>query len=470
MAIKNRFFKSLFLTLILGLLVAPAIAQKNSLSRIDSLTQCLFHSNADKAKANLTQDEVNSISEEQFNELSASLGTIISFKLNDAVRLQMRYMKDPSSGFLRKASDRKDIYFRIFEEVLDKKGLPQEIKYLSVIESALNPNAESWCGAMGLWQFMPATGRMMDLEINNWIDERKDLYKSTEKACDYLQSNYNRFGDWLLAIAAYNCGPGNVSKAITRSGGKRTFWEIKNYLPRETQNYIPKFLATAFLMNFSPASDETNNRLENEELMVQVPLTCDMHFKYISAVLGISTESIEAYNSTYKTQFVNCSSSSGLSHPLVLPYSDAMQLVQMHDSIMAISGNTFDPNDYIKREIHTYYHKAGKGETLGQIANRFDCNVSELKKWNHIRSGKIKPGQNIKIQEIRETCIPVVNPSHQKFFYYLVENDNSSLNSICSRFAELDIEKTKAENFVASSDAAIAKGTLIKIYTKAVNN
>jgi membrane-bound lytic murein transglycosylase D len=104
--------------------------------------------------------------------------------------------------------------------------MPDEIKYLSIVESLLNPNAVSWCGATGLWQFMPGTGKMMDLRIDNDVDERKDMYKSTEKACEYLQSNYNRFGDWLLALAAYNGGPGNVNKAITRSGGKKTFWEI----------------------------------------------------------------------------------------------------------------------------------------------------------------------------------------------------------------------------------------------------
>lgn len=143
------------------------------------------------------------------------------------------------------------VYFPIFEEHLDRMEMPIELKYLPVVESALNPHARSRVGATGLWQFMLSTGRLYGLNVNSYVDERKDPYKSTEAALRYLKRSYEEFGDWLLAIASYNCGPGNVRKAIRRSGGKRTFWEIRPYLPRETRGYVPAFIAVNYAFNYA---------------------------------------------------------------------------------------------------------------------------------------------------------------------------------------------------------------------------
>ena len=257
-------------------------AQDNSVARIDSMTHLFMEQTMSKPLASLSADEVVNISEQKFNELVSLMGSKIPFKYDPSVLIQMSYMKNPNSSFLSKAWSRKNLYFRVFEEVLDKKGMPDEIKYLSIVESLLSTNAVSWCGAAGLWQFMPATGKMMDLAIDANVDERKDIYKSTEKACDYLLSMYKLYNDWLLALSAYNGGPGNVNKAIRLSGGKRTFWEIRKHLPKETQNYVPKFLATAFLMTFSPPAEESSNILRAHETLVPVYLCCEVDMKYVN--------------------------------------------------------------------------------------------------------------------------------------------------------------------------------------------
>jgi membrane-bound lytic murein transglycosylase D len=179
-----------------------AYSQKNNIHRIDSLTHLFMEQTVGKPLIQLSTEEVLNMTEERFNELVGMMGTIVPFKFDPSVRMQIGYMKNPNSSFLYKACNRKNLYFRVFEEVLDKKKMPDEIKYLSIVESLLSTNAVSWCGATGLWQFMPATGRMMDLAIDGDIDERKDIYKSTEKACDYLLSMYNTYNDWLLALAA----------------------------------------------------------------------------------------------------------------------------------------------------------------------------------------------------------------------------------------------------------------------------
>jgi membrane-bound lytic murein transglycosylase D len=289
------------------------------------------------------------------------------------------------------------------------------------------------------------------------------MYKSTEKACEYLQSNYNRFGDWLLALAAYNGGPGNVSKAIARSGGKKTFWEIKPYLPKETQNYVPKFIATVFLMSFYPPNNESANKLEAHEMVVPVNVCCPIDMKYISAVINISEYEQLEWNSVYKDgiipQFVN-------NKTVILPYAKAMQLCQFHDSIYLISANSFNPENFIKYETYTNIHKVKKGETIAQIANNYNVYVSDIKRWNRLKSNKLKSGSSIKIIKSKEVILPVNKSGNSEFFFYITTFESQTVSDICSKFPEFDTKKICQVNQIESTQTPLGKGKIIKLYTK----
>ena len=458
------FIKRLLLILLLFLSSTQAFiyAQKNSIFRIDSLTHVFMSQTLSKPQVGLSTDEVLTLTESKFNELVSTLGTTISFKFDETVRTQMHYMKHPSSSFLKKAQSKKNIYFRVFEEVLDRKAMPDEIKYLSIVESLLSANAVSWCGATGLWQFMPATGRMMDLTINSEVDERKDLYKSTEKACDYLLSMYNLYGDWLLALSAYNGGPGNVNKAIRRSGGKKTFWEIKPYLPKETQQYVPKFLATAFLMTFSPPESEENSHLLKEhETLVPVVMCCEVDMKYICAVVELNEFERQEWNSTYTSGLIP---STMAAKNVVLPYNKAMKLAEWQDSIYGIVTQSFSPKKYIQNKTETVFHTVKKGQNLPVIAEQFGVSVSQIKNWNRLKSSKVSAGRKLKIIKISHEILPIKVNESTKFLYYITESATESIQDLCSRFKEFDIDKTCSENDIETPLTPIEKGKLIKLY------
>jgi len=436
-------------------------AQNNSVARIDSLTHLFLEQTMSKPLANLSADEVVNITEPKFNELVALMGSKIPFKYDPSVLIQISYMKNPNSSFLSKAWKRKNLYFRVFEEVLDKKGMPDEIKYLSIVESLLSTNAVSWCGAAGLWQFMPATGKMMDLAIDANVDERKDIYKSTEKACDYLLSMYKLYDDWLLALSAYNGGPGNVNKAIRLSGGKRTFWEIRRYLPKETQNYVPKFLATAFLMTFSPPAEESANILRAHETLVPVYLCCEVDMKYVCALVNVSESEQLEWNSVYKNGFIPENIEN---KKVVLPYKKAMQLAEWQDSVYTISTNAFNPDAYIRRESTLSYHVVTKGQTIQQIAARYGVSVSNVKKWNNLKSTKLKVGKKLRIFKSEEVVMPVASTGSIGFYYYITDYESQTIQDICGRFPEFDLEKTSALNHIDTPQTPIGKGKLIKLY------
>ena len=198
-----------------------------------------------------------------------------------------------------------EYYFPMFEEHLAKYNIPLELKYLAIVESALNPKAKSRVGASGLWQFMYPTGKQYNLEVNSYVDERHDPLKATEAACQYLSHLYEIFGDWSLVLASYNAGPGNVSKAIRRSGGSQNYWNIRKFLPRETANYVPAFLATMYIYEFKKEhgilpKKATLTYFETDTIMVKK----QMSFKHISELLDISVEQIEFLNPIYKLKVI----------------------------------------------------------------------------------------------------------------------------------------------------------------------
>ena len=349
-----------------------------------------------------------------------ALPTIIEMPFNQPVKKALDfYLMRRRALVERMVSVGFNYYFPIFENALQKYELPSELKYLACIESALRQNAYSPARAAGLWQFIPATGIMQGLEVNSYIDERYDLYKSTEAACKFLKKLYNKFGDWHLAIAAYNCGPGNIDKAIARSGGHRTFWEIYNYLPQETRAYVPFFIAATYVMTYHCEHGLCGS-------VTDIPVECDtimvsrmVHFEQITHCLNLPMEVVESLNPQYIRDIVPGSPEKP--HSITLPANKSISFLEHQDSIFAYKAETLLPrngritevssrgrrNEYVRqggnRGSSTSTASSGrtytvrKGESLGSIARKHHTTSAKIKKLNKLRSDRIHPGQKLRL-------------------------------------------------------------------------
>jgi membrane-bound lytic murein transglycosylase D len=299
-----------------------------------------------------------------------------------------------------------DYYFPIFERVFDEYELPHEIKYLAVIESALNPRAISRAGATGIWQFMYSTGRMYGLTINTFIDERRDPVKATYAAAEYLKDLYSMFGEWDLAIAAYNCGPGNVRKAIHRTGGKRKYWDIYYYLPRETRGYYPALIAAMYVMNYH----EDHNLYPRK---ISLPLATDtvyvkeqLHLQQVSEVLNIPLKQLQDLNPQYRRNIIPAVNKE---FALKLPFKETGDFIQLEDSIYSYKTDDFFKNQVIKSPTRSryipqpppgktkIYYTVKPGDNLGYIAEWYNVRASDLRYWNNIRGNLIRAGQKLAV-------------------------------------------------------------------------
>ena len=303
-----------------------------------------------------------------------------------------------------------DYYFPRFEEIFDLYGVPYEIKYLSVIESALNPRAVSRAGAVGAWQFMYSTGRHYGLTINSLVDERRDPIAATHAAARYLVDLYGIYGDWTLALAAYNCGPGNVNKAIRRSGGKRNFWDLYYYLPRETRGYVPAFIAATYTMNYYDEHLITKASLTlphvTDTLMVYEPV----HLKQVAEVLDIPIDLLRDINPQYRRDIVPGTAKQG--YAITVPQDQVAAFIDRQAAIFSYKDSVFfDPGAMVATPQHytTYqvdlpadkYDKLSytvkSGDNVGYIADWFDVRASDLRYWNNISRNLIRSGQKLVI-------------------------------------------------------------------------
>lgn len=335
-----------------------------------------------------------------------ALPCVIELPYNERVRaFILRYVKRSPKQVARMMR-MSEYYFPMFEEALCRYDLPYELEYLPIIESALNPIARSPVGAAGLWQFMPGTAKLFGLEVNSLVDERMDPVRSTEAACQFLSSMYNVFHDWNLVIAAYNCGSGNVNKAIRRANGKRDFWSIYPYLPRETRNYVPIFIAANYAMNYG--EDHGICKAPVEKIMVTdtIRTTQRLHLQQVSENLDITMEELRRLNPQYSRDILP----GGTPYALCLPSDKVGLFIDQQDSILAYKADSLINNrraeiDMAKvtsisggyRVNGVTYYTIKNGDTLGGIAKKFHCTVKQLKQWNGLKSDNIRAGHKLKI-------------------------------------------------------------------------
>ena len=336
-----------------------------------------------------------------------ALPCVIELPYNERVRaFILRYVKRSPKQVAR-LMRMSEYYFPLFEEALARYNLPYELKYVPIIESALNPMARSHAGAAGLWQFMPGTGKLFGLEVNSLVDERMDPIKSTEAACRFLSSMYSVFHDWNLVIAAYNCGSGNVNKAIRRAGGKRDFWSIYPFLPLETRNYVPIFIAANYAMNYGQEHGICKAPIEDKAMITDtIRTTQRMHLHQVSMNLDIPMDELRRLNPQYSRDILP----GGSTYSLCLPADKVGPFIDMQDSIIAYKADSLINNrraeiDMAKvtsitgayRVNGVTYYTIKRGDTLSGIAKKFHCSVKQLKTWNGLTSDAIREGKKLKI-------------------------------------------------------------------------
>ncbi len=380
------------------------------LETLDSLTKELFRHNykfknvdgeivKNDAAVPLPSDE---ILKDRLNKIPA----IIPMDFNVHVRGFIDLYANRRREMMQRMLGMTDIYFPIFEAALDKRGMPMELKHLAIVESALNPNAVSRVGATGIWQIMYTTARMLGLEINSYIDERRDPYLATEAALNYLEQMHNLYDDWLLVIASYNCGPGNVNKAIRKAGGKRDFWSVYKFLPAETRGYVPAFIAVNYVMN--------NYK---DHGIVPMPVTASFNavdtvmiyrhlsLEHISQILQVDLGELEMLNPSLKKKVIPATDNG---YPLKLPLSKVALYEEKKPEIFAedperakqIASTSNVPGvvpSFSYTDKTKIYYTTKENETLEMIAAWFDCTVANLRNWNNVFGNTVNAGQKVVI-------------------------------------------------------------------------
>ncbi|WKN32280.1 LysM peptidoglycan-binding domain-containing protein [Porifericola rhodea] len=379
---------------------------------------------------------------------------------NSRVKSFVDYFTIRNRDYTRMVVRRTELYFPLFEKYLKKYGIPEELKYLSIVESGLNPEAKSRVGAMGLWQFMPSTGRMYGLDQDWYVDERMNPEKSTEAACKYLKQLYNMFDDWELALAAYNTGPGNVRKAIRRSGYKRDFWSIYNYLPRETRSYVPQFVAVLYTLNYL---DEHNLREELPEYPMETDTLWVSQFVSLKALaeqINVCEEDLTRLNPELKRKAVP---ENAKNYPLLIP-ADKYDFIAANTAAILDSSGTKELQDQMilvaqKQAGNTYnrekvYYRVRSGDVLGVIAERHGVRLSDLRSWNNIRGSRIYAGQKLAIW-VKPSASQLASSGGSRPVpnskIHLVQ-PGDSLWEISKRYQGLSVAKIKELNNLTSNN------------------
>lgn len=373
--------------------------------------------------------------------------------------------RDYTRGILRK----KDVYFPLFEKYLKKYNLPEELKYLSIIESGLNPVAKSPASAVGLWQFMSATGNYFGLHNDWYIDERMDPEKSTEAACKYLSQLYNMFGDWELAIAAYNTGPGNIRKAIRRSGYKKSFWEIFPYLHRETRSYLPQLTAIIYTLNYAEEHNFILDEIEHPILLDTINISGYAHLPTIAAQLNLCESELKQINPSLKYGILPESSKSYVINlPEQVKEEFSIRKLEILDSASKVGKAQIQ---YVARnEAGSTYgkekviYRVRSGDILGRIAEAYNVRISDLRAWNNINGNLIRVGQSLTIWQkpgfIAKSTAPIFEKLPDGTKTYIVQ-PGDTLWDISRKFEGLSIEKLKTLNELSNNNIKAGQRLII---------
>lgn len=372
-------------------------------------------------------------------------------------------------GYFERLMGLSHFYFPMFEQELDTYNVPLEIKYLAIVESALKPRAKSRVGATGLWQFMFATGKQYGLDVSSYVDERSDPIKSTKAAARYLSALYTTFGDWDLALAAYNSGPGNVLKAIRRSGGYKNYWNIRHNLPRETAGYVPAFLATMYIFEYAKehglvAEKPAFHHFETDTVLVKQMITLDQ----VSEATGVNVEELQFLNPSYKLDIIPVIE--GENYVLRLPTSAVGVFVTNETAIYQSAKAEFDARE---KPLPQFFDNKSKiryrvrsGDYLGKIARKYRVRVSQIKRWNGLRSNNLRVGQRLTIYPRN----PVASASKQnttknkskstKKTYTVRKGD--SLWSISQKFPGISVQNIQDWNDISGTN--LKPGMTLKLF------
>ncbi|MGO4912417.1 LysM peptidoglycan-binding domain-containing protein [Leeuwenhoekiella sp. W20_SRS_FM14] len=347
-----------------------------------------------------------------------------------------------------------EFYFPGFEETFDKYNMPLELKYLAIVESALRPRAKSRVGATGMWQFMYSTGKLYGLDISSYVDERMDPILSTEAAAQYLSKLYDVFGDWDLALASYNSGPGNVSKAIRRSGGSTNYWNIRHNLPRETAGYVPAFLATMYIFEYAkehgynPAKPDINYFTTDTVKIKQT-----LSLQQVAAYTGVSFDEVQFLNPSYKLDIIPYVSDE--EYYLRLPVEALGSFVANEEAIYATAKKELERDEatlpkYVENPTSVSY-RVRSGDYLGKIASKYGVGVSEIKRWNNLRSNTLRVGQRLTLHPTKAVTSTASSSSSRSSSKKYVVRKGDSLWKIAQKFPGVSPENLKKWNDISGN-------------------
>ncbi len=360
-------------------------------------------------------------------------------------------------------------YFPIFEKALNDYNIPTEIKYLTIVESQMNPHAISRVGATGIWQFMFGTGKAYGLKMDNFVDERKDPIQASYAAAAYFRDAFEELGDWLLAIAAYNCGKGNVTRAIDKAGS-RDFWEIRQFLPKETRNYVPAFIAAVYVMNYSSKHQISQQASSLFAKTDTIHVSKFVSLPMLAKALNVDEEIVYSLNPAYKKKIVN--GTEELPRRIVMPkvknidYAGVYEVLNntnLDVDMRIIEAGTDDARELKKQKAvaastsnAVLYHKVAAGQNLNTVASKYGVEVQDLKVWNALKSKTIVPGQKLKIYTKKH--IPV--KAAETFLSYKVKRDDT-LSEIAEKFEGATVQRIKKDNGLSKS--ILQAGMILKI-------
>lgn len=375
----------------------------------------------------------------RLKKLQKSKELNIPMTYNNTVFSFIHYFTVRNREYSKMILSRKDLYFATFERILAEYGMPDELKYLSIVESGLNPRARSRAGAVGLWQFVSKTGQYYKLNNDWYIDERQDPEKSTRAACEYLKYLYQRFGQWELALAAYNCGPTSVSRAIKNSRHRKDFWEIYYHLPRETRSYVPQFIAVVYLMNHNKEHNLFPEYFENAPNYLTVYTEQYVNLETLAKQLDICVDELQKLNPVLLKNIIPAYAKN---FPLKIPAEKYHLLMENYCTIMdscskmgneeiIVNINPFSENQLERKSV---VHLVRRGDVLNKIAKKYHVSVSELKKWNHLSSNRLRFGQKLTIwregyqknedkSQLAKTATPHKQVKNPKNVYYVQPGD-----------------------------------------------